>query len=101
MKWGAYYRQNKKLRYVQPRRKLEGGYTQEQWEKLCSFFDGCPKCGKKDVKLTADHIIPVTLGGTNTIDNIQPLCLSCNVKKSNLYIVDYRPREIKEWAKSL
>ena len=43
--------------------------------------------GKK--KLTVDHIVPVSLGGKNTIDNLQPLCLTCNSKKHNK-IIDYR-----------
>ena len=45
----------------------------------------CLKCFKSEpeIKLTRDHKIPLTLGGTNNLDNIQPLCHSCNAKKSN------------------
>lgn len=39
----------------------------------------------------ADHVVPLSLGGTNTIDNIQILCFSCNVQKRN-QAIDYRPR---------
>lgn len=31
--------------------------------------------------LTADHIVPLSKGGTNTWDNLQGLCLSCNSAK--------------------
>jgi 5-methylcytosine-specific restriction endonuclease McrA len=42
----------------------------------------CAKCNTKEY-LTIDHIKPVSLGGENTLDNIQILCKSCNFKKGN------------------
>jgi 5-methylcytosine-specific restriction endonuclease McrA len=46
----------------------------------------CQHCGKTvedGVKLEIDHIIPVSLGGTNKMDNLQVLCMECNRGKSN------------------
>ncbi len=40
-------------------------------------------------RLTKDHVLPLTKGGTNAVENIQPLCLPCNQRKQNKYI-DYR-----------
>lgn len=31
--------------------------------------------------LEIDHIVPVSLGGTNDIDNLQTLCSCCNASK--------------------
>ena len=37
----------------------------------------CENCGRRD-DLTADHIVPLARGGTNTIENVRVLCRSCN-----------------------
>jgi 5-methylcytosine-specific restriction endonuclease McrA len=44
----------------------------------------CQLCGKKLTKenVTIDHIIPISRGGTNDKDNLQPLCSSCNSYKN-------------------
>ena len=40
----------------------------------------CLKCGAED-GLSIYHILPVSKGGQNTIDNLQTLCMPCNVSK--------------------
>lgn len=72
-----------------------GHFTAEEWFALC-FAVGfkCLGCGEKK-KLEADHVIPVIMGGTSWLWNIQPLCRSCNAKKSDKYI-DYRWNICKE-----
>lgn len=48
----------------------------------------CLKCGTEK-RLSIDHIIPISKGGLNELDNLQCLCVSCNSKKRDKTI-DYR-----------
>lgn len=69
------------------------GFTTPQWRALCAKYGNrCLCCGKQEpeIKLSPDHIIPVSLGGKGTIDNIQPLCIQCN-KRKHTKTTDYRP----------
>lgn len=69
-----------------------GTYTPQEWEQLKAGYDyRCLRCGKQEpeIRLTQDHVIPLALGGSNFITNIQPLCLFCNQSK-NARAVDYR-----------
>ena len=60
-----------------------GSHTVKEWEGVKNKYNQrCAICKRKK-KLTKDHIIPITKGGDNYIENIQPLCLVCNVKKGN------------------
>lgn len=67
-------------------------HTEEEWQELKAFYNfKCLCCGQQepDIKLTRDHVIPLTQGGSDSIDNVQPLCARCNSKKNNKHI-DYR-----------
>lgn len=62
-----------------------GFHSNGEWERLKAQYNWtCPSCGKSepDIKLTKDHIISVFNGGSDNIENIQPLCKPCNSKKS-------------------
>jgi 5-methylcytosine-specific restriction endonuclease McrA len=67
-----------------------GVITAKEWRELCEKYGNkCLCCGRDDVKLTLDHVIPIAMGGLNVISNAQPLCQSCNSKKWKNHI-DYR-----------
>lgn len=69
-----------------------GEFTAQQWLELkVKYSFSCLCCGRRepDIQLTVDHVIPLVKGGSNNIDNIQPLCTSCNSKKYDKTI-DYR-----------
>jgi 5-methylcytosine-specific restriction endonuclease McrA len=66
------------------KRNALGHFTIQEWELLKrQYHHKCPSCGRTepDIKLTVDHIVPLTKNGTNWIWNIQPLCLECNMNK--------------------
>lgn len=73
---------------------IQGSHTEKEWlqcKKAHQF--SCAACGiaegnlssvydcPKWHKLTRDHVVPVSSGGTDYIANIQPLCISCNCRK--------------------
>lgn len=43
----------------------------------------CAYCGRGDLPLTIDHIIPKSRGGDDTWENLVAACLPCNNKKGD------------------
>lgn len=43
----------------------------------------CQYCGKKNVELTIDHILPRKLGGKHAWTNVITACISCNRRKGS------------------
>jgi len=105
-----YYRNNRKKRYeydkqhsamhqraqaiVRTRRVgAEGSYSIEELRsKFAKFDNKCVYCGDTET-LTADHIIPLSRGGSNYIDNVVSACFACNNEK--------RSRTAKEFFDSI
>jgi 5-methylcytosine-specific restriction endonuclease McrA len=79
--------------YLHKRRakKTEAGgfFTPEEWFTLCFAVGFKCLCCKEQKILVADHVVPIALGGTSWLYNIQPLCSTCNGKKGTK-IIDYR-----------
>jgi len=81
--------------YNRKRRNLKlgakGSHTCEEFENLKKFYNYMCLCCKRfepEITLTEDHIRPLARGGSDVIKNIQPLCRSCNSRKS-VKTIDY------------
>ncbi len=62
----------------------------EEFDALCSAHGyACLCCGVTGRILEADHVAPLTKGGSEDISNIQPLCGECNRRKFTA-VIDYR-----------
>lgn len=91
-------RSGQRHKYIAKKKGNGGSFTTAEWKALCEQYDNrCLRCGRDDIALTVDHVIPIDKGGTSNIDNIQPLCFSCNSGKKNRHI-DYRTKPgVERW----
>ena len=82
----------RELERAERERSAAGSHTQAEWNAIRGLSGGrCQRCGAEGVKLTKDHIIPLSEGGSNSASNLQPLCGSCNSRKGSR-ITDFRVR---------
>jgi 5-methylcytosine-specific restriction endonuclease McrA len=67
--------------------------TQQEWEAIKkSQNHKCIYCGKDDIALTMDHVVPLSKGGDHDKSNIVGACWLCNGKKTNLSVEEFIKR---------
>ena len=76
--------------------KAEGAFTQADLHRIYDEQEGmCRYCGitlfwEIDGDIHADHIIPLSRGGTNWPDNIALSCQACNLSKANKLVPEWQ-----------
>lgn len=85
-----HYQELREYLYNEPRREAQKYIGNKKIRDIIFNKYGkiCLCCGS-DNYISLDHIVPVFHGGENSIDNLQPLCRSCNSRKGT-NIIDYR-----------
>lgn len=67
-----------------------GRITARDWERtLRRYASRCAYCGASG-KMTMDHVVPLSRGGTHTIGNVLPVCGPCNFRKGTRCITEWR-----------
>lgn len=90
-KWGNGTNPNKTRSQRLAEARLKGTHTADQWNALVNFCGKtCVRCGATGGEIVKDHIQPIYQGGSDGIDNLQPLCRSCNSSKGP-EVEDFRP----------
>ena len=70
--------------------KALGTFTPQEWQGLLEAHGfACLYCGRTDVPLTRDHVVPVARGGSELIENLAPACKRCNASKNDRTLREY------------
>ena len=83
----------RKVRQLQ----CEGSHTNEEWIALIESCGSLCVCCHEQKPLSKDHIIPLVKGGSDYIENIQPLCRECNSAKRDRvidFLLDEHPPHV-------
>ena len=71
-------------------RRAPGRFSARDWLRLLRRHGGlCAYCHTA-AATSADHVVPLSRGGSNFIGNILPACLPCNLSKGVKLLVEWR-----------
>ncbi len=94
-KWSAnYFKENPQVSRMAASRRRERFETSKKFTILKKemkkiYSSPCAMCSST-YKIERDHIIPLSLGGDDSVGNSQPLCKSCNSSKGSKLWMEYR-----------
>lgn len=84
------HNENARRRRARLRDAKTGLVTDKDLKRLLSA--SCAYCGANE-DITIDHVVPLARGGDHTIGNFLPACKSCNSRKKDSFITEWRKRE--------
>ena len=67
-----------------------GSFSGAEWLELVARWNNVCSYDGRSGPLEADHRVPLSRGGTNSIDNILPACRSCNGRKHTMTEAEFR-----------
>lgn len=82
------------------RARRKGTHTKLEWQSMRALFLSCPCCETFDYVAVKDHVISLADGGSDAIENIQPLCRRCNCSKGAISH-DFRDCREPRWREKL
>ena len=65
-------------------------YLLEKFQRTCAY------CGKKELPLQIEHIVPKSRGGTNRVSNLTLSCERCNTKKGTQTAEEFGHSEVQK-----
>jgi 5-methylcytosine-specific restriction endonuclease McrA len=74
-------------------KRVQHDLTPAQWAALVAAWGGCAYCGAPGTALQRDCVLPVSLRGRYTLENVVPACRSCNASKSNSEVTSWLRRK--------
>jgi 5-methylcytosine-specific restriction enzyme A len=83
--WAIRQAERDKRRGAPAQRGYDAEYTRNRIKVIGKqpWCSGCWTRGTDDNPLSADHIRPLSKGGSNDVSNLRVLCLRCNSKRGN------------------
>lgn len=71
-------------------RELQAGPMDAAYVKTLLEARWCWYCDRKG-KVTIDHVVPISRGGSNANDNLAPACVRCNSEKHDKTLFEWMP----------
>lgn len=68
-------------------------YLLDKWGRKCAY------CGKTNIILEVEHIVPISRGGTDRVSNLSISCRACNLKKGDQTAEEFGYPTIQQQAK--